>query len=112
MDSKMNMPDPQAFANAWMAQISDPNQWQSWFKMMPEMDAVPGAALLRDAGATVRPEAMEQLRNEYMGEFGALWQEFLTTGKAPSLKDRRFSSEAWQGNPVSAFNAASYLLNS
>lgn len=108
----MNMPDPQAFANAWMAQISDPNQWQSWFKMMPEMDAVPGAALLRDAGATVRPEAMEQLRNEYMGEFGALWQEFLTTGKAPSLKDRRFSSEAWQGNPVSAFNAASYLLNS
>ncbi|KRC01498.1 class I poly(R)-hydroxyalkanoic acid synthase [Duganella sp. Root198D2] len=108
----MNMPDPQAFANAWMAQISDPNQWQSWFKMMPEMDAVPGAALLRDAGATVRPEAMEQLQNQYMGEFGALWQEFLTTGKAPSLKDRRFSSEAWQGNPVSAFNAASYLLNS
>ncbi|SFG63171.1 polyhydroxyalkanoate synthase [Duganella sp. CF458] len=108
----MNMPDPQAFANAWMAQISDPNQWQSWFKMMPEMDAVPGAALLRDAGATVRPEAMEQMRNEYMGEFGALWQEFLTTGKAPSLKDRRFSSEAWQANPVSAFNAASYLLNS
>jgi polyhydroxyalkanoate synthase len=107
----MNMPDPQAFANAWMAQISDPNQWQSWFKMMPEMDAVPGAALLRDAGATVRPDAMEQLRNDYMGEFGALWQEFLT-GKAPALKDRRFSSEAWQGNPVSAFNAASYLLNS
>ncbi len=107
----MNMPDPQAFANAWMAQISDPNQWQSWFKMMPEMDAVPGAALLRDAGATVRPEVMEQLRNEYMGEFGALWQDFLA-GKAPALKDRRFSSEAWQGNPVSAFNAASYLLNS
>lgn len=107
----MNMPDPQAFANAWMAQISDPSQWQSWLKMMPEMDAVPGAALLRDAGATVRPEVMEQLRNEYMGEFGALWQEFLA-GKAPALKDRRFSSEAWQGNPVSAFNAASYLLNS
>jgi polyhydroxyalkanoate synthase len=105
----MNMPDPQAFANAWMTQISDPSQWQSWFKMMPEMDAVPGAALLRDAGATVRPEVMEQLRNEYMGEFGALWQEFLA-GKAPALKDRRFSSEAWQGNPVSAFNAASYLL--
>jgi polyhydroxyalkanoate synthase len=107
----MNMPDPQAFANAWMAQISDPSQWQSWFKMMPEMEAVPGAALLREAGASVRPEAMEQLRSDYMGEFGALWQEFLA-GKAPALKDRRFSSEAWKGNPVSAFNAASYLLNS
>jgi polyhydroxyalkanoate synthase len=107
----MNMPDPQAFANAWMAQISDPSQWQSWFKMMPEMEAVPGAALLREAGASVRPEVMEQLRSDYMGEFGALWQEFLA-GKAPALKDRRFSSDAWKGNPVSAFNAASYLLNS
>ncbi|UGQ48390.1 class I poly(R)-hydroxyalkanoic acid synthase [Massilia endophytica] len=106
----MNMPDPQAIANAWMSQIGDPSQWQSWFKMMPEMDAMPGAALLREAGATIRPEVLERLKNEYMSEFGALWQQFLS-GKAPQLKDRRFSSDAWQGNPVSAFNAASYLLN-
>ncbi|MGO4377724.1 class I poly(R)-hydroxyalkanoic acid synthase [Pseudoduganella sp. RAF53_2] len=106
----MNMPDPQVIANAWMAQISDPNQWQSWFKMMPEMDVIPGSALLRDAGASVKPDVLEKLKNEYMTEFGQLFQEFMG-GKAPAVKDRRFSSEAWQGNPVSAFHAASYLLN-
>jgi polyhydroxyalkanoate synthase len=107
----MNMPDPQVIANAWMAQISDPNQWQSWFKMMPEMDVIPGSSLLRDAGASVKPDALDKLKNEYMTEFGGLWQGFMS-GKAPVVKDRRFSSVAWQNNPVSAFHAASYLLNS
>jgi polyhydroxyalkanoate synthase len=111
MDSNMNMPDPQVIANAWMAQVADPNQWQSWFKMMPDMDEMPGAALLRDAGTVLQPEKMEQLKNDYMAEFGTLWQDFLN-GKSPTLKDRRFGSEAWQGNAVSAFNAAAYLLNS
>jgi polyhydroxyalkanoate synthase len=106
----MNMPDPQVIANAWMAQISDPNHWQSFFKMMPEMDVIPGSALLRDAGASVKPEVLEKLKNEYMTEFGALWQQFMS-GQAPTVKDRRFSSAAWQSNPVSAFHAASYLLN-
>jgi polyhydroxyalkanoate synthase len=106
----MNMPDPQVIANAWMAQISDPNHWQSFFKMMPEMDVIPGSALLRDAGASVKPDVLEKLKSEYLTEFGALWQQFMS-GQAPTLKDRRFSSPAWQGNPVSAFHAASYLLN-
>ena len=104
------MPDPQAIASAWMSQLSDPNQWQSWFRMMPDMNAMPGAALLRDAGAAIRPDALEALKNQYIAEFGALWQEFLT-GRAPQVKDRRFASEAWTSNPVSAFNAAAYLLN-
>jgi len=110
MNFNTNMPDPQAIANAWMSQMSDPNQWQSWLKMMPEMDAMPGAALMKEAGATIRPEVLERLKNDYLAEFGALWQGFMS-GKAPEIKDRRFSSEAWQGNPVSAFNAAAYLLN-
>ncbi|AXA91026.1 class I poly(R)-hydroxyalkanoic acid synthase [Massilia sp. YMA4] len=104
------MPDPQAIATAWMSQFSDPNQWQSWFRMMPDMDALPGAALLRDAGASIRPDVLETLKNEYIAEFGALWQEFLA-GRAPQVKDRRFASEAWTANPVTAFNAAAYLLN-
>ncbi|MET0322813.1 MAG: class I poly(R)-hydroxyalkanoic acid synthase [Duganella sp.] len=106
----MNLPDPQAIANAWITQMSDPGQWQSWFSKAPVTEANPLAAILQDIGATLKPEAMEQLKNDYLRDFGELWQSFLS-GKAPALADRRFSSAAWQGNPMSAFNAASYLLN-
>jgi polyhydroxyalkanoate synthase len=106
----MNLPDPQAIANAWMSQMSDPGQWQSWFNMAPTTDANPLAAMMQDVGAAVKPEAMEQLKNQYLQDFGGLWQDFLA-GKTPEVGDRRFTSSAWQGNPMSSFNAASYLLN-
>jgi len=107
----MNLPDPQAIANAWMSTMSDPGQWQPWFT---PPDANPGAspvaAIMQDAGAAIKPEVLEQLRDGYLHSFGALWQDFMA-GKPPALADRRFASAAWQGNPMSAFNAASYLLN-
>jgi polyhydroxyalkanoate synthase len=78
--------------------------------MVPDAQSNPVGAILRDAGATIKPDTIEQLKNDYLEQFGALWQEVLS-GKAPSLSDRRFSSAAWQSNPVTAFNAASYLLN-
>jgi polyhydroxyalkanoate synthase len=106
----MNLPDPQAIANAWMSQMSDPSQWQSWFNIVPEAEAHPVTALLKDVGLGMAPDAIEQLKNEYMTSFGALWQDFLN-GKAPAVSDRRFASPAWQENPLTAFNAASYLLN-
>lgn len=106
----MNLPDPQAIANAWMSQVSDPGQWQSWFSKAPTTEANPLATMLQDIGVALNPEAMEQLKNDYLRDFGELWQGFLA-GKAPAVSDRRFSSSAWQGNPLSAFNAASYLLN-
>jgi polyhydroxyalkanoate synthase len=106
----MKLPDPQAFATSWTSQFSDPAQWQSWFNMVPDVQSHPIGAILRDAGATIKPDTIEQLKNDYLQQFGALWQEVLS-GKAPSLSDRRFSSSAWQSNPVTAFNAASYLLN-
>jgi polyhydroxyalkanoate synthase len=40
----MNLPDPQVIANAWMSQMSDPGQWQSWF------NAAPAALGRHDAG--------------------------------------------------------------
>ncbi|SDG55447.1 MULTISPECIES: class I poly(R)-hydroxyalkanoic acid synthase [unclassified Duganella] len=86
----MNLPDPNAF-NAWM-------------------QSNPMAAMMQDVGAHIKPEAMEQLKNDYLKDFGALWQDFIS-GKTLPVSDRRFSSSAWQGNPMSAFNAAAYLLN-
>jgi polyhydroxyalkanoate synthase len=127
----MNMPDPQAMASAWMAQMANPASWQPWTGQ-----AWPGAAeamngamagakasaaasaaganplskLLGDVGATLRPGALEALEQAYMLKVGALWQEFMI-GKAPVLSDRRFSAPEWSANPMSAFSAASYLLN-
>ncbi|MYN30012.1 class I poly(R)-hydroxyalkanoic acid synthase [Duganella levis] len=86
----MNLPDPQAFAN-WM-------------------QSNPMAAMMQDVGAHIKPEAMEALKQSYLQDFGALWQDLLA-GKTPAVSDRRFNSAAWQGNPMTAFNAAAYLLN-
>ncbi len=54
-------------------------------------------------------EKLEALQQQYMDEATALWNQSLHAN--PKLKDRRFSAEAWQHNPMSAFTAAVYLLN-
>ncbi|QGZ42784.1 polyhydroxyalkanoate synthase [Pseudoduganella flava] len=121
----MNMPDAQTMAS-WM----NPEQWKAWMPPasfpanfpagfpgnLPESFAAhlppnfPGLAMLRDAGATFRPDVLETLKNEYMAELGALWQQVLE-GKTPEIRDRRFAGDAWKANPITAFNAAAYLLN-
>ena len=55
------------------------------------------------------PEQLAKLQADYAQEMQQLWQQGLQTN--PVLKDRRFAAEAWQHNPVAAFNAAMYLLN-
>ncbi|HEX8610477.1 MAG TPA: class I poly(R)-hydroxyalkanoic acid synthase [Telluria sp.] len=105
----MNMPDPQAMASAWMAQMTDPSVWQAMFTAQPQ-GASPIAGVLRDAGATIPQQALESLRNDYLQKAAGLWQEFLS-GKTPALADRRFAAPEWLSNPMSAFSAASYLLN-
>ena len=109
MDAKTNMPDPQAIAAAWMNQFSDPSAWQSMFKP-PAVEGNPLVSAFQNPDATIAPETLEALRNDYLQKVGALWQDFLA-GKPPVLQDRRFSSPEWQANPMSAFSAASYLLN-
>jgi polyhydroxyalkanoate synthase len=109
MDTHMNMPDPQAMASAWMTQFANPQGWQSWFKM-PEQNANPLAGMMKDAGVSIKPAKLEELRTDYMQKAGALWQDFIASRK-PTLSDRRFSAPEWQSNPLTAFHAASYLLN-
>ncbi|MDM5180928.1 class I poly(R)-hydroxyalkanoic acid synthase [Massilia sp. DJPM01] len=105
----MNMPDPQAMASAWMSQMTDPSAWQAMFTAVPQGTS-PVAKLLKDAGATIPPQALESLRNDYLQKAAGLWQEFLA-GKTPALADRRFAAPEWLSNPMSAYSAASYLLN-
>ncbi|TFW30965.1 class I poly(R)-hydroxyalkanoic acid synthase [Massilia horti] len=111
----MNMPDPQAIAASWMSQFADPSAWQSWMKM-PEMDQFgmasnPLALVLKDVGAVIDPVKLEQIRNDYLQKAGKLWQDFLGA-KPPEFHDKRFASAAWRENPIAAFSAATYLLNS
>ncbi|WP_100873415.1 class I poly(R)-hydroxyalkanoic acid synthase [Janthinobacterium sp. 64] len=94
----------------WMAQISNPEQWKTWFNMVPQPQGNPIAGILQDAGASIKPEAIEQLKNAYVAKLTGLWADFMA-GKAPELKDRRFAAPAWHASPLSAFNAAAYLLN-
>lgn len=111
----MNMPDPQAMAANWMSQFSDPSAWQSWMKM-PEFPvngaaSNPLASLLKDHGAGIAQGKLDTIRNDYLQKVGKLWQDFMSA-KMPELKDKRFSASEWTANPVAAFSAASYLLNS
>ncbi|WLI90981.1 class I poly(R)-hydroxyalkanoic acid synthase [Massilia sp. R2A-15] len=106
----MNKPDPQAMTSAWMAQFADPSTWQSWMKL-PQADANPLAGVLKEVGAHISPAALESLRNDYLQKAGALWQD-MAMMKTPELKDRRFAAPEWLANPLAAFSAASYLLNS
>lgn len=126
----MNMPDPQAFASNWLSQFTDPSAWQGWMNMMPAMPgvpampamptmpAMPGAGnmtpmldFLKNAGAGIAPGKLEAIRDDYLKKGGQLWQDFMS-GKTPELHDKRFSASEWSSNPMSAFSAASYLLNS
>jgi len=109
MDAHMKMPDPQAMASAWMAQIADPAAWQSLMKP-PAIDPSAMSSMFKDAGAHIKPETLEALRLDYMNKASALWHDLLAS-KAPVLQDRRFAAPEWQANPMAAFSAASYLLN-
>jgi polyhydroxyalkanoate synthase len=124
MDADMNTPEAktQTPAAAWMAQFSAPfadtATWQSLMQF-PDMSAMgkglgqPGESvtrLLGDFGAGLAPAKLDALRNDYMQKAMQLWQEFMM-GKMPALKDKRFSAAEWTANPMSAYSAASYLLN-
>ncbi|RNF27833.1 poly(R)-hydroxyalkanoic acid synthase [Massilia aurea] len=109
------MPDPQAFAATWLSQFTDPKAWDGWMKMAPmtppPASANPLAGFLKDIGAGIDPVKLESIRDDYLKKGAQLWQDFVS-GKTPELHDRRFSATEWTAHPLSAFSAASYLLNS
>jgi polyhydroxyalkanoate synthase len=55
------------------------------------------------------PEKLESLQKQYINDATELWNQSLKG--TPTVKDRRFANEAWASNPMAAFTAAAYLLN-
>ena len=80
----------------------------SWLKALASFQKVGGG----DANApalSFSPDKLDALQKQYIEEATALWNQSLH-GK-PEVKDRRFKADAWGQNPMAAFTAAAYLLN-
>jgi polyhydroxyalkanoate synthase len=91
----------QNLANSW-------GQAMQTFQTMDLGGIVPGT----DKAATPLSFSQDKLKNlqaTYLEEATALWNHGLASKH--ELKDRRFSSDAWTGNPMAAFTAGAYLLN-
>ncbi|MBT2302721.1 class I poly(R)-hydroxyalkanoic acid synthase [Variovorax paradoxus] len=85
---------------------------QGWEKALESFQSLGTGA---NAGAPwempkflLSPEKLQQLQQQYVEEATELWRQDLA---ARAGGDRRFAGEAWGSNPVSAFSAAVYLLN-
>ncbi len=68
------------------------------------------------SGLSLPAAPLSELQADYLKNASALWNSTLghslPEGTAkPTMKDRRFSHDAWTGNPSSAYMAQMYLLN-
>ena len=76
------------------------------------MPSMPSFASLNIPAAAIPAERLQKLQADYSREAMELIQQAATSAtRAPELKDRRFSAEAWSAAPAYAFTAAWYLLN-
>jgi polyhydroxyalkanoate synthase len=106
----MNHQNSQINYADWIAKLSDPVAIQALLRNPPP-EVKSAMTQIADQTPTIDPEVMSRLQQDYMQQFSALWQDMLAS-KVPSLTDKRFKAPEWQANPMSAFNAAAYLLNS
>ena len=105
----MNTFFPQSAPSEWMAQFTGPGAWQPWLNQA-QPDIKPMLSTMSELGASIEPDVMSKLQNDYMQQLSALWQDVLAS-KPPAITDRRFAAPEWQSNGLYAFNAAVYLLN-
>ena len=75
-----------------------------------------GETLQSFANLKLPADQLAKLQADYLREAGELWNQTLgakpgETPEPPKLGDRRFASQEWTATPMSAYVAASYLLN-
>jgi polyhydroxyalkanoate synthase len=88
-----------------------PGAWQG--AAMPNLGgAMPDATQwlkgITGQAVSIKPDRLLQIQKDYAEQAAELWNSGL---KPEPPKDRRFAGEAWAGNPMSSYVAASYLLN-
>ncbi len=107
-----------AWTSAWRNAMNAAQQAQGAAAPMPNgwwPHAANGAApfgAFKLPNASFEPARLQQLQADYSRDALELLRGATDTApKAPELKDRRFSSDAWKTTPAYAFTAAWYLLN-
>ncbi len=80
----------------------------SWLKALASFQTI-GGGEANAPSLSFSPDKLEALQKQYIEEATELWNQSLQ-GK-PEVKDRRFKGDAWAHNPMAAFTAAAYLLN-
>ena len=90
------------------------NLTKSWGQAMQTFQTMDLGGILPAAEnnapqVTFSQQKLKDLQAAYLEEATALWNHGLEAKH--ELKDRRFSSDAWTGNPMAAFTAGAYLLN-
>ncbi|MBB5442573.1 MULTISPECIES: class I poly(R)-hydroxyalkanoic acid synthase [unclassified Paraburkholderia] len=116
-------PNGTSFQMPSMPQIPDFAQITAGFPQIPAFPGMPDFSKLAAGAlpslpglsiptAAIPPERLQKLQTDYSREAMELIQQATTSAiKAPELKDRRFSADAWSAAPAYAFTAAWYLLN-
>ncbi|WPC65439.1 class I poly(R)-hydroxyalkanoic acid synthase [Rhodoferax ferrireducens] len=88
--------------------------WRNAFQSFQNMDLGQAAAGLAPPSSpppkiSFAPEKLQALQQQFLQEAATLWGQSLHGTTQP--KDRRFADKAWENNPMAAFSAAAYLLN-
>ncbi len=71
---------------------------------MPTVPVVPASRL------TFSPDKLQRVQQQYLQDATQMWSEALQ-GQL-QVSDKRFADAAWSANPMAAFTAANYLINS
>ncbi len=110
----MQQDQSQAWAQAAQQfQHSFGDAWEKALKNFQGLDLAQGLKMPQ-AGALPKLEfekgKLEALQQQYLKDATELWNSGLQG--LPLGTDRRFATDAWARNPLSAFAAATYMLNS
>jgi polyhydroxyalkanoate synthase subunit PhaC len=85
---------------------------QGWEKALESFQSLgkgaPAEAPWEMPRFTFSAPRLQELQKQYIEEATELWRQDMA---ARARGDRRFAAEAWGSNPVAAFSAAVYLLN-
>lgn len=107
----MTQPSPEFWAQSVQQfQQSLTEGWSKIMQSLPRVETAGTGSVQAMPALKIDPAKLQELQQQYLRDAAGLWLQGPAAG--PKSKDKRFSDPAWDSNPVAAFSAAVYLLNS